>query len=641
MSGRDDIQRVLDSTDLVRLIGEFVRLKPAGREFKGLCPFHDDTTPSMCVVPAKRIFHCFSCGTGGDAFRFVQLHLNLEFREALEYLAQRAGIELTPYRRPGSSTGEAQQNTDRISTRDIIAAHEFARDFYRRSLQSSPHAQAARRMLEERGIGAEMIEQFEIGAAPGDSNNWDALLRTIESANKSTAPFEKVGLLSPRRDRSGFVDRFRGRLIFPIHDEMGRPIAFGARKINPEDEPKYLNSPEHPRFHKSRTLYGMHLARNAMRSAGFAIVVEGYTDVIACHQAGITNVVATLGTALTPDHARALRHLCERVILLFDGDQAGHKAADRAIEVFFNSEIDVSIAMLEDGTDPAELLTTDAGRNIFEAQLVRAQDVVEYLLETCRRKWMDAESSGISTRQRTMTEFLERLGALGFHRMNPLRRDLVLARLVQLTGMDRATLLRTIPRQVPKHERSTTQPDEQVSLIEQRIAPARLAAERRLIACLVHTPDIADAGRRRLQSDQFADPVARQLFDSFWNCWDESRADAQSIAAQMLRVDEHHVLAGWLAQLSRDTGDDAQAVVEQFEAHITALGEYLAVQTYDYHRNGQSGGKSREGAIADISDVQKRIEQLRALGGNRRRYAASRAMPAPINTTNGDEQSLN
>jgi len=297
--GNSDRDRVLDATDMVALVGEHVQLRPKGREHVGICPFHDDRAPSMTVVTHKGagFYKCFSCGAAGNAIDFMMNYHKMEFIDALRALAERAGIELQQTRREDGATG---------NRRALLRANAIAANYFRKALAHAEAGAAANAALERRGISAEMRERFQLGAAP---DGWDGFVRHIDRLRAHSAgsrgddavpeldAFRAAGLV--RDGRQGPIDGFRNRVIFPICDEMGQPIAFGARQINPEDQPKYLNSPESGVFHKGRGLYGIHLAKKSIIDARTAVICEGYTDVIACHAAGVTNVVATLGTALT------------------------------------------------------------------------------------------------------------------------------------------------------------------------------------------------------------------------------------------------------------------------------------------------------------------------------------------------------
>ena len=337
--------RIIEATDLVKLIGEHVPLQPKGREHVGVCPFHDDTKPSLSVVTHKGrpFYHCFACGASGDAVGFMMDYHKMTFPETLEALAERAGIELEHAPHAGPPSDPA------TSKKALLRATEAASRWYRRRLLDETVGLEARQLLERRGIDDSMSEAFMLGIAP---DAWDGLCSRIRNSTSTRDPetrtpsvrVEAASLIKPRNEGNGHYDVFRNRLIFPICDELGRPIAFGARSLSNEDQPKYLNSPESTLFDKSRTLYGLHLARKPIIDSGLAIVVEGYTDAIACHQAGFKNTVATLGTALTAAHARNFA-ICNQVTLLFDDKKAGQKAADRASEIFFDCDIDVKICL--------------------------------------------------------------------------------------------------------------------------------------------------------------------------------------------------------------------------------------------------------------------------------------------------------
>jgi len=432
----NDRQRVLDATDIVRLVGEHCALKPRGREFVCLCPFHDDHSPSMYVVPTKQIYHCFSCGAGGNAIDFVINFHRMPFREALELLANRAGVPLTAQgaRRDGDGSKRGPDKAD------ILAANEFACAFFRTIFRHERHGARARAVAERRGFTGETIERFAIGAAP---DRWDGLLLSAQRRGAAPAALRAAGLIKDRAQGEGAYDAMRNRLIFPICDQLGRVVAFGGRRLNDEDEPKYLNSPESPLFDKSRTLYGLHLAARSIQRENCVVVTEGYTDAIACHQAGFTHAVATLGTALTASHAQALRRLCDRVILLFDADEAGAKAADRALEVFFAQPVDVHIAVLEGGKDPADLLSEPDGAARFGAALASAHDALEYRFERMRER---LAPMGESARARAIEEDIARLVEMGLGRLSPVRWRMVVRRLARVAGVGEEAILAAMPQ---------------------------------------------------------------------------------------------------------------------------------------------------------------------------------------------------
>lgn len=440
----DDRERVRDASDIVRVIGEHLTLKAKGREYVGLCPFHDDTKPSMRVSPAKQIFKCFACGAGGDVFSFIEKYHKMEFRESLEFLAERANITLTRLQRVeqpliGEDGGPA---LPAVTRNDLVRANASASDFFKTLLRHPEHGKAARDIIERRGISPEMVQTFGLGVSP---DRWDGLILTLGKLGADSRAFAEAGLLKRRDSDGSYYDSFRNRLMFPIQDQIGRYIAFGARKINEEDEPKYLNSPETRLFEKSNTLYGLYQASRSIQTERTAIITEGYTDTIACHQAGITNTVATLGTALTRGHAAVLRRLCDTVVLLFDGDDAGQRAADRAVEVFFAEEIDVKIATLSsktDAKDPDELLKREGGAVVLRDVIASATDLLAYRFERLRA---GLEGAGTSALSRAIGDDLARLVQLGFNSVPMLRRRLIIKQIASIAGLDEQTIAQSIP----------------------------------------------------------------------------------------------------------------------------------------------------------------------------------------------------
>ncbi len=447
MQGNTDLDRVREASDIVDIVGSHVTLKPKGREFVCLCPFHDDHNPSMYVVPHKQIFNCFVCGAAGDVFTFVEKFHSMNFREALEFLAERAGIELT-------RTGMGRPQNTGPGRAEIIAANNAACEFFKSFFVKHEGAQRAREIVDRRGISPEMLEKFHLGASP---DRWDGLLLTMGRKGIPVDHLVAAGLVR-QKDGGKTFDNFRNRLMFPIHDQVGRVVAFGARKINEEDEPKYLNSPDSVVFDKSSTLYGLHQAASAIRQSRVAIVTEGYTDVIACHQAGFENAVATLGTALTPGHAKILRRLCDSVVLLFDADEAGLRAADRATEVFFSERLDVRVCTLADvadAKDPDELLKREGGAGAFKAALEASVDLLEFRFARVKERLSGAGPAAV---QRAIEEELPRLAELGLHRTDPVRKRLILQRLSSITGVPVATLSAGVPggrRPVPAETAET------------------------------------------------------------------------------------------------------------------------------------------------------------------------------------------
>ena len=570
----DDKTRVQEATDIVRLIGEHVSLRPKGKEHVGLCPFHDDRSPSMSVSGQKQIFKCFSCGVGGDCFTFTMRFHRMEFREALEHLAGRAGIELT-------RRGRAE-DTRKRSERELAAtAAERGMAFYQRSLKEVGGT-GARQYLDERGVSPDSIEAFALGYAP---DAWDALATAVQRNGWDGRGFDLAGLLGTGRDGGKKYDKLRHRLIFPICDALGRPVAFGGRVLpggtldDPTTDAKYLNSPEGPLFHKGKTLYGLHLAKQSIAREKTAVVVEGYMDVIACHQAGFANVVATLGTALTREHADTLRRHAERVVLVFDADDAGRRAADRAVETFLTADLDVLIAELPEGpdgekSDPADLMQLEDGPQRWRAAVEAARDALAYVLD---RLGADlAEAGGVTGRERVASEYLRRLSGMGFEQAGPIRRAMMVQRVAGLLGMKETRvneLLKAGKRGSAKPQAAASGEGEgEVSELgaTSSVAGGVVLAERRVVGLLLRRADLftltlAD-GRtldEALPPGDFHDPPTRELYATLYDALADGRTPtlssflgdlaaggverSSSLAVACDEVAEHSIIRGGMA----------------------------------------------------------------------------------------------
>ena len=366
------IDRVRNATDIVELIGRYVTLKKAGKDYKALCPFHKEKTPSFYVVPDKQIFHCFGCGASGNVFAFLMKYENITFMEALKRLAAEAGIELptTPSARKQISDNER-----------LYRANELALKFFQMELKRSPQA---RQYLQTRGIQPATIERYKLGWAP---DAWDGLVKYIEKFNYPIQDFFRAGLLQKGERTNHYYDRFRGRLMFPILNPSEKVVAFGGRILKEDpNAPKYMNSPESTIYQKKQILYGLPQARQAIREQEFVIIVEGYMDVLQLAQVGIQHVVATSGTALTEEHARLLRRYTKKCVLCYDSDPAGVKAAMRGGQLLFNEGLETDVVLLPAGEDPDSLVRTK-GADAFLEFLEHKQPYFDFLLQTLEEQY--------------------------------------------------------------------------------------------------------------------------------------------------------------------------------------------------------------------------------------------------------------
>ena len=368
------VQEVLLRADVAEVVGDYVLLKKTGENYKGLCPFHNEKTPSFTVSPAKGFFYCFGCQAKGNAAGFLMQQASLTFFEAIQMLASRYGVHIP-------ETRAAQKPDQHKPLYDLLQA---ATTFFQDGLRRDPAAEAGRAFCRQRQISSDLAARFELGYAP---QTWDALRQAMLRQGFAEEVLIQGGLVVAREPQRRVYDRFRHRIVFPIHDRLGRPVAFGARALDePADGnvPKYLNSPETPIFHKGQTLYGLHLARQAMRRHEQVVIVEGYTDVLACHRQGVTHVVGTLGTALTDHHVRQMRGAVKEAVLVFDSDDAGGKAAERSIGLFLDAGVRVRIATLPAAEDPDSFLRNHSGEE-FLACVKNATTFPDYLVTRAQR----------------------------------------------------------------------------------------------------------------------------------------------------------------------------------------------------------------------------------------------------------------
>lgn len=361
------VQAVKDAADIIEVVGEIVTLKKAGANYKGLCPFHAEKTPSFTVNPSRRSFHCFGCGEGGDALSFVMRYQNIGFWEAVKQLAERYHVplpekELSPRERESAGKRKA-----------LYAINQRAAQLYH-ELLFSKQGGPARHYLEKRRIPLEVIKDFQLGYAP---ESWDFLLKAMADVGQSG--LSEAGLVVQRESGSGFYDRFRHRVLFPIMSHSGQHLGFGGRILDDKQQPKYLNSPETLVFTKGRTLFGLFQNKEAIRHSKRAVIVEGNFDLLSLMAAGVRDVVAPLGTALTQQHIRALKGYAQEAILLFDGDQAGIKAAMRAVPLFLSEKVAARVVILPDGHDP-DTFVNEFGAAGLESRLAEAHSLPEFVV---------------------------------------------------------------------------------------------------------------------------------------------------------------------------------------------------------------------------------------------------------------------
>ncbi len=529
----DDVQKVREASDIVALIGQYAQVQQRGRDFWCCCPLHEEKTPSLKIDPVQQVWHCFGCGEGGDIFGFLMKAEGLNFPDAVQRLADRAHVEIT-------STGGR-----RISTGQKARLRDICREtaqFYNRELRTDhgKDAAAARDYLAGRGFGAEVAKRWMLGYAPGREN----LVHHLQ--NLQFSPEEMLEANVAMRGNDGRLrDRFFNRVMFPVFDAQGECIAFGGRVID-KGEPKYLNSRETPIFHKSQILYGLDKAKAAMASTGIAVVVEGYTDVIAMHEAGLRNAVATLGTALTVQHIRQLsRHAGSRIVYLFDGDAAGQRAADRALQFIDStmmpesgkSEVDLCAVTLPDDLDPAEYIDAH-GADDLRALIDQAQPLLAYGIQ---RRLDGYDLNSPEDRSRALTDALSVLAPIkntslakdyAVNMIAPrvrAREDDVLNRLANLKGTQTA-------RQTADQRTSSKETSSHAELSSSE--RSRLRFERELLSLVAQNPLIGIQKMDDIRRIHWHDKTHEQLFRSIERTLTDD--PGATVATIISRSDDDH-----------------------------------------------------------------------------------------------------
>ncbi|MBI2247454.1 MAG: DNA primase [Armatimonadetes bacterium] len=487
MRGRlssDIKEEIRTRVDLVELAGEHVALKKTGRYYKGLCPFHQEKTPSFHVDREKGLWHCFGCQAGGDAYDFVMRISNLSFSESVEVLARRAGVRLE------RTPDEAR----RASERDrLYRALDAAAVWYREQLLHPEKGKAARDYLKRRGVDETTAERFRLGYAP---QAWDELLKALSSKGYPPTQLEKGGLINPRPSGDGHYDLLRHRLIFPIVDLQDRPVAFGGRALD-QAEPKYLNTKETPLFSKGRTLYALNLAREAIRHTGEVIVVEGNMDALTCHQFGFTNAVASLGTSLTLDQVLLMKRFASQAVLVYDSDASGLRAMERAMGLFEEAEMSVRVVVLPSGDPDAYLRET--GGEAFRSLVMQALPVFEYQLAMATSRH---DPKSVEGKVRITEELVPILAAV----RNPIRQAEYIREVAERLDLREDALRQRLRGTV--RGRSAVEVSMPVLAGPDR---ARHQAERILLHLMVLEPPLRETVAGQLSASEFADPRHQAL----------------------------------------------------------------------------------------------------------------------------------
>ncbi|NCA71479.1 MAG: DNA primase [Sphingobacteriia bacterium] len=584
MSGRippEFIDELLARTDIVDVIGTRIQIRKAGKDFEARCPFHEERTPSFTVSPSKQFYHCFGCGANGSAIGFLMEYDRLSFREAIDELARRAGLTVPV------EGGVAASGPDHAPLHALLAR---ASDAYRELLRVHPAASAAVEYLKGRGLSGEIAARFGLGFAPAVG---DPILTRLGVDQAAQQGLLTTGLIVEYEGRRR--DRFRGRIIFPIRDRRGRVIGFGGRLLG-DGKPKYLNSPETPLFHKGRALYGLFEAQQAQRQPGFMLVVEGYLDVIALAQYGLTNVVATLGTATTPEHLQLLGRIAPEVVFCFDGDRAGRAAAWKALQTALptvSGHQSIRFLFLPEGEDPDTLIRAE-GVEAFRTRLQTAQPLSEFLIDQLSRQ-VDMASMDGRARLVSLAEPLIQGMPGGIYR------DLLNQRLVELAGLS------SVAR--PSPSRPARAGVARPGMPPRPNRPSRIALA---IALLLNHPELAErvsevADDWRRWSNPGVE-ILVQLLEMI------SSHPTLSKAALVERWREHHHFS-YLQRLSVDPilGDiPLEGIVDEFLGALNRISE-------DVRKEDRRRPLNQSTTTAWSEDARARLEREAAAARTRRR----------------------
>lgn len=483
------LDQIQDRIDIVEVVSAFLPLRRAGKNFKACCPFHHEKTPSFIVNPDKQIFHCFGCGAGGNVFTFVMKFEKRDFLDVVETLANRVGIEIP---KSGGADREAQDRQE-----IFYKLNSFAMDFYHEFLLSRVEAKAARAYLAARGVDEGTIRDFKIGYAP---DAWETLYQYLK--DKAAAPvLEKSGLFVEKKE-GGCYDRFRRRVIFPIIDLKGRCVAFGGRVMD-DSVPKYLNSPETEIYSKGRNLYALYQARQAVRENDRLIMVEGYMDVIASHKAGVRNVVASLGTALTVDQVRLVKRHTQNALILYDADAAGEMATVRGLEIFLMEEVDAKIARLPQGHDPDSFLK-QFGSGPFLEELSRATSIFDFKLALLKKQY---DPRSLEGRVKIANEMVTLFAKV----KNEILKAAWTKELGQQLGLSEDALIAQMRKGKSAVDAKNAARFE--TNAEPRLAQQARPAERLLVGLCLHESEFAERVKTELVAEDFENTCARSAIE--------------------------------------------------------------------------------------------------------------------------------
>lgn len=486
-------EEIRSRCDIVDVIGSYLTLQQKGRSYHALCPFHTEKTASFVVNPNKQIFHCFGCGAGGDVFSFVVKYQNISFYEALKILADRCGVQLPKKQQTGQELHRLEEQEQ------LLAINELAVLYFKQSLKNQ-QGTCAREYLVSRGVSDQWVERFSLGYAP---SGWSQLLQDMVNRGYTPQKLQLAGLVIPRSKGEGYYDRFRHRLMFPIYNPRGKVIGFGGRSLDEEQNPKYLNSPDTPLYHKGEGFYGLNWAREEIGKKGQAIIVEGYFDLIMTHLHGFTNVVATLGTAITQAQVRQLRQWAKEVIIFFDSDNAGISAAMRSWSLFLESGLRVRVATLGVEGDPDSYLRANGAADLQEC-IDKAVNLLDFVIE---QSIVRSKLDGVEGKVECLNKILPVLASIN----NRVERTSYLNKLADRLNIEEGILLQELRKVVQTGRRKLDKPESMSGVTK---GSAIQLAEKMLIQLMIYYPSTKQSVLAKLNSDDFTSSVYAKIFNT-------------------------------------------------------------------------------------------------------------------------------
>jgi DNA primase len=592
------IDSVRDAFNIVDVISRYVSLKKSGRNYMGLCPFHKEKTPSFSVHPEKQIYKCFGCGAGGNVFGFLMEYEHITFFDAVKRLAEEAGIELELKEKSPEVESEAER---------LYEANEIAQNFFSRKLSES---NKVLHYLNKRGIKKESIERFKLGLAP---DAWDSLVNHIQHFKYSIETFTKLGLILEGEKEKKHYDRFRNRLMFPIHNTSGKVVGFGGRDLSGkvydsmsrqtrrEDTPKYINSPESPIYQKSYILYGLYFAKEAIAKSRIAIFVEGYMDWLQLFQNGIKNVVATSGTSLTEEHARLIRRYSNEICVCYDSDAAGISAAIRGGEILFQNNLEVKVLLLPEGQDPDSYVAENGSEKFLK--LVRnSQDYFTFRLNQVENKF-DLQKA--LERSQAVSEILETLAPL----RDNIKTNLYIERVAEKWGTPTPLLYNELKKKITAHQRRRRFDDEDVGVEPTVELPLTFigawSAEKDILLLLMnYYGDINKFVFKHIEEEDFLNPEFRQVLTIIQENAQRSTKNLHQVVLD--KIDNKQLRDLFTKDLFRDFKDPARYLQDCIRK--------LKIAKYQFYIDVQ-GKKIKELRPADhlplLQEIKRYQEELK------------------------------